>query len=129
MAAYWRAPEVNTPGMYAFKMYTNYDDQGSRFGQTSVYAASDQPDVVSAFAGIDPTSGKLSVMLVNKDPQQAQDIALQASNLAPRGKATLYRYSQVQPDRIVSEPFMPGAGTPLTLPPYSISLLVMEANQ
>ncbi len=129
MAAYWRSPEANTPGMYAFKMYTNYDDKGSRFGQTSVYAASDQPDVVSAFAGIDPISGKSSVMLVNKDPQQAHDIALQASNLASAGQATLYRYSPAQPDNIVHEPFVPGADTALTLPPYSISLLVMETNQ
>lgn len=129
MAAYWRAPEANTPGMYAFKMYTNYDDQGSRFGQNAVYAASDQPDVVSAFAGVDPASGKLQVMLINKDPQQAHDVALQASHFAASGKATLYRYSQVQPEKIVSEPFVPGADTPLTLPPYSISLLVMETHQ
>jgi hypothetical protein len=129
MAAYWRTPDLNTPGMYAFKMYTNYDDQGSRFGQHSVYAASDQADTVSAFAGVDPSSGKLSVMLMNKDPRQPHEIALQASHFATSGKATLYRYSESQPDKIVSEPFVPGADTALTLPPYSISLLVMETHQ
>ncbi|MCL5996496.1 MAG: Ig-like domain-containing protein, partial [Chloroflexi bacterium] len=30
-ASYWRYPEIDQPGYYAFKMYTNYDDNGGRF--------------------------------------------------------------------------------------------------
>lgn len=126
MAAYWRAPPAGSPGMYAFKMYTNYDDHGGRFGETSVYAASDQPDVVSTYAGVDPASGRLSVMLINKDPQQAHAVALRASNIGPRGAGTLYRYSEAAPTQITNAPWPPGPESELTLPPYSITLLVLE---
>lgn len=68
-AAYWRKPPVDSPGFYAFKIYTNYDDQGARFGDTSVWAETDDDYLVSVYAALDSATGNLQLMLANKDPR------------------------------------------------------------
>jgi hypothetical protein len=107
----------------------NYDDQGGRFGETSIHAISNSPDQVSAYAGLNSSRDRLSVMLVNKDPRNDVTTTLDLHNIALAGQAKLYRYSAATPNAITSAPFTLGANRSLTLPAYSISLLVLEAQQ
>jgi hypothetical protein len=57
-ASYWTHPPIDNPGFFAFKMYTNYDDQGSRFGDTSVWSQSSDDSVISSYAALDSKTGK-----------------------------------------------------------------------
>ena len=124
-AAYWRYPEAQTPGYYAFKMYTNYDDAGSRFGNTSVQAESNNWDQVGSYAAIDSQSGNLHVMLINKQPEEAEVTQVLLNNFTAQGNATQYRYDG-QADGIVSSTIEVSDAFDIELPPYSITLLVIE---
>jgi hypothetical protein len=127
LASYWMYPEVGSPGFYAFKMYTNYDDNGSRFGDTSVQTTSSQPDQVASFASINSTSGDLTLMLINNNPDKQLTTALDLRGMELSQNGSIYRYSQIKPDDIVNESFVMDPNSTLTLPPYSITLLVVKA--
>lgn len=127
MAAYWRILEAGIPGNFAFRMYTNYDGAGSRFGDLSVQAFSPDPDMVSSFAALDSDSGDLHLMLINKMPSTAQSITLELEHFTPTAGATLYRYGNGQSGQIVSEALV--NLDDLVLPPYSITLLVIPGAE
>jgi hypothetical protein len=128
LAGYWRYPELASAGFYAFKLFTNYDDRGGHFGDTSVQALSGAPDQISAYASLNNASDRLTLLLVNKDPNNDMAVSLDIKNFHQNGAATLYRYSAANSDRIVSAPLALGQQNTVTLPAYSISLLVFEAH-
>jgi hypothetical protein len=128
LANYWRYPELGSPGFYAFKMFVNYDDRGGHFGDTSVQAVSDAPDQISAYAGLNTAQDHLTLMLVNKNPSNAMAMNLNIKNFSHNGTATLYRYSAANAGGIVSAPLVLDQQGVVTLPAYSISLLVIEAH-
>lgn len=128
LAGYWRYPEIGSPGFYAFKMFMNYDGQGGRFGATSVQAASSAPNQISSYAALDSTNKRLTIMLVNKNPNADLPATLEIKNFGPKAKATLYRYSSANPGAIVSTPVTLDQSRAVTLPAYSISLFVIEAQ-
>ena len=66
----------SSPGWFAFTMHGNYDGKGTRFGGTSVPAQASDPDDVGAYAAVDPASGILRVMLINRDPSKTQAVTL-----------------------------------------------------
>jgi len=128
LASYWRYPELGSPGFYAFKMFMNYDDRGGHFGDTSVQALSAAPNQVSAYAGMNSANDRLTLMLVNKDPNNAIAVKLDIKNFIHNGTTTLYRYSAANSGGIVSAPLALDPQAAVTLPAYSISLLVIEAH-
>lgn len=128
LANYWRYPEPGSPGFYAFKLFTNYDDQGGRFASTSIQATSNAPDRVSAYAGSDASKQRLTLMLINKNPQKNLSVAFQLAHLGKLGKATLFQYSNAKPKEI-TQTSLPELPSSFTLPAYSLSLFVIEAQQ
>jgi hypothetical protein len=126
LAAYWTQPEIGSPGAFAFKMFTNYDGQGQQFGDMSLQTTSSQPDQVTAYGSRDSATGQLKLMLINKDPERDLQTALALPNGALTGTGTLYRYSEAAPNAITSEPLTLAADTTVTLPAYSITLVVMD---
>lgn len=128
LANYWRYPEPQSPGFFAFKLYTNFDDLGGRFGDTSIAAKSDRPDRVSAYAGFDQKARRLTVMLINKDPQRPATVLLDPKRFGLEGSAELYRYSASAPQAI-GHVTIDSVTAPIQLPAYSLSLLVIEAKQ
>ena len=124
-ASYWRYPEAQTPGYYAFKMYTNYDEAGSRFGDISVQAESKNWNKIGSYAAIDSESGNLHVMLINKQPEEAEMTQVVLNNFASQGNATQYRYHG-EDEGIVSSTIEVSNTFDIELPPYSITLLVIE---
>lgn len=125
MANYWTHPDPGTPSYLAFKLYTNFDGEGARFGDTSVSAATSNRDAVAAYAAIDSASGDLHLMLINKDPSRALSAGLDLRNVATNGAATLYRLGGAA-ETIATEPFDLREGNTLTLPPSSITLMVLD---
>ncbi len=124
-AAYWRVPPLNSPGYNAFKLYTNFDGQGSRFGDTSVLALAEDGDKVSSYAAIDSKTGNLHVMLVNKGLEGETAVQIDLNNFTPQPQATQYQLRNGVPG--VELTAVDGAATSFatSLPPYSITLLVL----
>jgi hypothetical protein len=86
------------------------------------------PDRISAYAGLDTAKDHLTLMLVNKDPSNAMALNLEIRNFSHNGTATLYRYSAANAGGIVSAPLVLDQHGAVTMPAYSISLLVIEAH-
>lgn len=125
-AAYWRNPPQNSPGFLAFKLYTNYDENGGRFIGNSVQAASSSPDTLSSYAIYDGTSGQLKLMLINKDPEKSANVQVNISNYDPQSSAEMYRLASTAPQNIVaSELPVEASDFIINLPAYSITLVVL----
>jgi len=125
MAAYWTYPPINSPAYHAFRMYTNFDEQGRRFGDLSVHARSDDQDIVSSYAALDQESGKLYLMLIHKQPDEQIEVSVRLGGYAPQSQAEMFRYAQDYLEGITHSSFdVMDSTLHLTLPPYSITLLV-----
>ncbi|WP_438447316.1 glycoside hydrolase family 44 protein [Gorillibacterium sp. sgz5001074] len=80
---------ANSPLEDAFKLYLNYDGQGSKIEGTSVKASTSNRDAVGAYA-IDGTDGKLYVLLFNKDTVSREAHVATGEN---GSEAALYRFN------------------------------------
>jgi hypothetical protein len=128
-ANYWRYPPAGSPGYRAFQMYTNYDGHGGRFGDTSIYTASDDVNVVGSYAALDSATGNLHLLLINKEPEEAITLQVRLTGFTAQPEASQYRYDQTNLDEIVTSEVTAGPHWfDATLPPYSITLLILEPS-
>jgi hypothetical protein len=126
-ASYWTHPPIDFPGFFAFRMYTNYDGLGSRFGDTSVWAETTNADVLSSFAALDSSTGKLHLMLINKQPDQDLTTQVYLKGFSAGRSAERYQYSEARPNNITKSTLnIPSENFEMTLPAYSITLLVID---
>lgn len=132
-AAYWTHPEPNSPGYFAFKMYTNFDGEGGRFGGAqplSIPIYAENPNLTGSYAARDLETNTVYIMLINKQPGQPYETAINLSNFVPAETAVLYQYDPSNLDEIRVTETAVSNNFSVQLPPYSISLLVIpEASQ
>ena len=93
MATRWTVPDASTPTFKAMQMYRNYDGAGSGFGDVSVLASVPEPDELSAFAALRSADGTLTVMVINKDLNNAATVKLKLGHFAKSGTAQVWRLS------------------------------------
>jgi hypothetical protein len=112
-------------------MYTNYDDQGSRFGGqdggSSIQTLSGDPDRVTSYAALDTSASRLYLMVINKDPEAIVDTKIDLKGFPYDSKAELYLYQNadltgISQNEILAQP----DDLRLTLPAYSITLLILN---
>jgi hypothetical protein len=120
-AAYWRDPEVGSPGFLAFAMHGNYDGEGSRFGGRVVPVRSADGSMVSTFAAHDEADGTLRIMLINQQPDEPATIALDITGFAAAGEARRFTLGPDDEGAIVAGVQDPAA--PVELPPSSVTVL------
>ncbi|HEU4325447.1 MAG TPA: glycoside hydrolase family 44 protein [Roseiflexaceae bacterium] len=125
LASYWRSPPPDSPGMFAFQLYGNYDGQGGRFGDQSLPTEVDGSGDLGVFASRETTTGRLKVMFINKSPSRKLFVETMLDRKLLQNPAKLYRYSASFPQGISRAEADLGQGG-LALPPSSISLLVIE---
>jgi hypothetical protein len=87
LATRWTTPDPSTPTYKAIKMYRNYDGNLSAFGDTSVLTAVPNPDNLSAFGAVRTTDGAMTLMVINKDLNNATPIVASITNFASAGGA------------------------------------------
>jgi hypothetical protein len=125
MATRWVAPAANTRVEDAFRLYLDYDGQGSKAAGTSVRALSSDVDAVGAYAVAGP-GARLFLLLFNKDtldrPLSAQ-IAGGASYTA-----ALYRFDGAQRLGTAGAATAPAGALSLTLPARSATLAVLDST-
>jgi hypothetical protein len=127
LATLWAPPDnANAPGIFAFRMYRNYDGTGSSFGETSVQAASADQSQLAIYAAQRTASHALTLMIVNKTSGDLTS-TLALNNFQPAGVAQVYRYSPTHLNGIVHEANLAvgAGGITATFPANSITLLVV----
>lgn len=124
MATRWGTLDPSMPVYKAFKLYRNYDGNGSAFGATSVAANAPDPDTVAAFAAL-RDDGALTVMVVNKQLDRPADATLALGHFAAGGAVQTWRLAE---NRIARQPDATYAQGALraTLPPQSVTLFVLR---
>jgi uncharacterized protein (TIGR03437 family) len=126
----WGPPALTDPGAFAFKVFLNYDGNGSQFGGTSVSATTTDPDTLSIFAA-QRVDSALTVLVLNKTTGDISD-SISLANFTPAGTAQVWQYSQANLTGIVRQTAdinVGGNSLTATLPAYSMTLLVIPQAQ
>jgi hypothetical protein len=85
LATRWTTPDPSTPTYKAMKLYRNYDGNKSTFGDTSILTAVPDPDNLSAFGAVRTSDGALTLMVINKDLNNATPITANITNFNATG--------------------------------------------
>src|SRR6202041_4163362 len=88
----WSAPGAQDPIAYAFRMFRNYDGNGSQFGETSVSAVSSDQGTLSIYAAQRSTDNTVTVLVINKTTAAIAS-AISLANLNLPSAAQVYTYS------------------------------------
>ena len=117
------------PGVFAFKIFLNYDGNGNHFGDTGVSATSGNPDTLSIFAA-ERYDSALTVLVLNKTATDLAD-TIGLANFTPAGTAQVWQYSGANLNAIVhnADIGVASSGLSLTFPAYSMTLLVIPQAQ
>jgi hypothetical protein len=128
-ASYWQYPAIDSPGFNAFKLFTNYDGKGSRFGDVSVWSDTSDHNQITSHAALDSLTGNLTLLLINKNPQKTFNINVRLGGYTAGDSIDLYRLDgTLSKDIQKSALGKTGDDLNLDLPPYSISLLVFKGK-
>ena len=91
LGALWGPPDLNQPLMFAFKMFRNYDDHGSGFGDASLQANSADQSKVSIYAARRAADRTVTVVVINKTFGDLRtDVRL--DHFKSKGPAKVYQY-------------------------------------
>src|SRR5207244_8057 len=121
----WTTPAVGTPTYKAIKMYRNYDGNRSTFGDTSVRASGPNPDTMAPFAAVRTADGALTIMVVTKSPSGSTPTTIGIANFAAGASAQAWQLTATNTSTRLADVPVSGGTLSLTLPPQSITLLVV----
>jgi hypothetical protein len=126
VAARWATPAAATPTYKAIKLYRNYDGNRSTFGETSVAAATANPDVVSAFAAERAGDGALTIVVINKALSGPAAATITIANHAHGTTAQAWQLTSANAITRLADVGVSGAHVlSATLPPQSVTLFVV----
>jgi hypothetical protein len=94
LGALWGPPDLNTPLMFAFKIFRNYDDNGSAFGDMSLRAGSADQSKLSIYAARRTADRTVTLVVINKTFGDLRS-DLQLDHLKAKGPARVYQYTGV----------------------------------
>jgi uncharacterized protein (TIGR03437 family) len=126
----WGPPAPTDPGAFAFKIFLNYDGNGSQFGGTSVSATTQNADVLSIFAAQRYDSA-LTVLVLNKTTGAITD-SISLKGFTPAATAQVWQYSPSNLSAIVRQTpdlNVTGNSVSMTFPADSMTLLVIPQAQ
>ncbi len=125
LATRWTTPQSSTPTYKAIKMYRNYDGAKSTFGDISVSASGPNPDNDAAFAAVRSSDRALTVMIVAKSLSGITQATVNLANFAGSANAQRWQLTSTNSIDHVADVSRNGSSYALTLPPQSITLLVI----
>jgi hypothetical protein len=116
------------PNYQSFKLYTNYDGAKHGFGSISVSDESNaDPNQFVSYAALDASGTKLTVMVLNKDPDNAANVVFNLNNFSA-SSVTAYSVASTSPSAITTSATTAWNATQ-NLAPYSITLFVIDGAQ
>jgi len=123
----WTAPQAANPNYLALKLYTNYDGAHHGFGTTSVSNTNNgNPDLFSSYAALDSTGQTLTVMVLNKDPQNSAQVQFALSGFNASSFVS-YTLANSAPTQITASSSASWTATQ-TFAPYTATLLVITGS-
>jgi glycosyl hydrolase family 44/List-Bact-rpt repeat protein len=128
LAARWTMPPAGTPTYKAIKMYRNYDGNRSTFGDTSVRATGPNPDTVATFAALRSADGALTIMVVTKSLSGSTATTVNVANFAAGATAQAWQLTAANAITRLADLPVSGGALSLTLPPQSITLIVVAGG-
>jgi hypothetical protein len=128
LAARWTTPASSTPTYKAMKMYRNYDGNKSTFGDTGVAATMSNPDTVAAFAAQRSADAVLTVMVISKYLSGNTPATINLANFTSNGVAQVWQLTAANTINRLADIGSSGNSFVVTLPPQSITLLVVAKN-
>lgn len=125
----WTAADPANPAYFALKLYRNYDGANHTFNQISVSAGHNaDPALFSIYASTNAAGNSLTLVVVNKDPQNAAQTVINLNGFTP-SQVTTYTLSQSSPHSIVAGSPQPWpANNNLIFQPYTATLLVISGT-
>jgi len=125
----WSAPGPQDPIAFAFRVFRNYDGNGSQFGDTSVSAASTDQGQLSIYAAQRSSDNAVTILVINKTTG-ALTSAIALSNLALPATAQVYSYSQASLTSIAhpSDAAISSGSLSYTFPGYSAVMFVVQPS-
>jgi predicted esterase len=116
------------PSAYAFRIYRNYDGQGSRFGNTSIQANSSDQGRLAIYAAERSSDKALTLVVINKT-KTALSSQVNLGGFTTAANAIVYRYSAANLNAIVrqTDQAVSGGGFAASFPAESITLIVVPA--
>jgi hypothetical protein len=130
-ASRWGGPSSSTPQnaeYEAWKMYTNYDGAHHQFDSLSI---SDQnngnPNLFTSYAALNSAGTVMTVMVLNKDPQNAVQVTF---NLSGFSASTYVAYTLASTaSGAISASNSAAWNASQSFTPYSITLLVINGRE
>ena len=127
LASRWEAPVPTNPNYEALKLYTNYDGSHHGFGTTSVSDTNNgDPDLFSSYAALDSTGKTLTVMVLNKDPQNSTQVQFVLTGFNPTSFVS-YTLASTAPTSITASSSQSWSSTQ-TFARYSATVLVITGS-
>jgi Glycoside hydrolase family 44/Bacterial Ig-like domain (group 3) len=125
----WSAPGAQDPIAYAFRIFRNYDGNGSQFGDTSISAVSSDQGSLSIYAAQRSSDHAVTILVINKTTA-ALTSAIALANLTPPATAQVYSYSQASLTSIAhpSDAAITNNSVSYTFPGYSAVLFVVQPS-
>ncbi len=122
----WSPPAKTDPIAYSFRMFLNYDGNGSQYGSTWVNAASSDQGQLSIYAAQRSSDNVLTVLVINKTTG-ALATTLALSNFRTTSAVKVFSYSAANLTQIVPEADAPITSNSIsyTFPAYSATMFVV----
>jgi hypothetical protein len=127
-ATRWGAPTSGNPNYQALKLYTNYDGSHDRFATISVSDTNTgNPNLFSSYAAVNSTGTAMTIMVLNKDPNNAAQVTFDLSGFSA-STYVAYSLTSTAAGAISASSSAAWNGTQ-SFAPYSITLLVLNGTE
>ena len=125
LAELWGGPSATDPGAYAFRMFRNFDGNGSQYGDTWIQSSSADQGQLAIYGSQRTRDNALTLVIVNKTGNDlTSDLALNHFNANPN--ALVYTYSGANLSAIPSSTLtVSNTGFSYTYPANSITTIVI----
>jgi hypothetical protein len=117
------SPNTPFPPYYGLQMLTHLGKPGDQ-----IIAATSDVGLVTAHA-VKQANGDLALLLINKDPATTRMLKIVLSGYKPASTATVYAYGMNSSAISSSSVQLSGATFTQTLPPYSLTTLVLTPGK
>ena len=128
LATRWTMPPNTSPTYKAMKLYRNYDGNKSTFGDTSVLTTVPNPDILSAYAALRTNDGALTVMVINKDLNNATPVVVNLTNFNTAGTAQRWQLTSANVINHLANISLTNGVLADLLPVQSVTLFVLPAT-
>jgi hypothetical protein len=128
IASRWGGPTSGTPEYPAWKLFTNYDGAHHQFEPLSISATNNGNSALfSSFASLNSAGTVMTVMVLNKDPNNAAQANFNLSGFSASNYVA-YTLSSTSSSAISASSSQSWSATQI-FAPYSITLLVINGSE